>query len=332
MNDNEGSLFQNSSLTLQQKLERARTELLDLSARNKLLNIPKSKTAKLLEIIDERSEQIYRLLVKEGKVFTFLPGRAGRKGELIDLEADEETENTPESLKDARLLTFDDDDTTELRAEHQDTKLQTRLTPHGLQKRLLELYHDSKTLEEEQGVNILYLTLGTLKWIDPNNKENIRYAPLILIPVTLDRGTAGERFKLRARQDEIIENLSLEAYLSRVHEIQLPKINAEEDLDLPQYINEVAQSVLIKPDWSVQENDITLGFFSFAKFLMYRDLDPENWPKNECITDQPLIQSIMVDGFDESGERLSDDTPIDPFIPPKDMLHIMDSDSSQTLA
>ena len=56
-------------------------------------------------------------------------------------------------------------------AEHQDTKLQTRLTPQGLQKRLLDLYHDSKTLEEEQGVNILYLTLGTLKWIDPNNKE-----------------------------------------------------------------------------------------------------------------------------------------------------------------
>ncbi len=332
MNDNDGSLFQNSSLTLQQKLERARTELLDFSARNKLLNIPRSKTAKLLEIIDERSEQIYRLLVKEGKVFTFLPGRAGRKGELIDLEADEETENTSESLIDSRLLTFDDDDAAELRAEHQDTKLQTRLTPHGLQKRLLELYHDSKTLEEEQGVNILYLTLGTLKWIDPNNKENIRYAPLILIPVTLERGTAGERFKLRARQDEIIENLSLEAYLSRVHEVQLPKINVEEDLDLPQYITEVAQSVLIKTDWSVQENDITLGFFSFAKFLMYRDLDPENWPQNECITDQPLIQSIMVDGFDESGERLSDDTPIDPFIPPKEMLHIMDSDSSQTLA
>ncbi|WP_326489336.1 DUF4011 domain-containing protein, partial [Pectobacterium versatile] len=42
----------------------------------------------------------------------------------------------------------------------------------------------------------MYLTLGTLKWIDPNNKENIRYAPLILIPVSLERGTAGDRFKL----------------------------------------------------------------------------------------------------------------------------------------
>jgi very-short-patch-repair endonuclease len=331
MNDTEDSPFKNNSLSLPQKLERARTELLDLSARNKLLNIPRSKTAKLLEITDERSTEIYRLLVKENKTFTFLPGRAGKKGELIDSESIEY--NSDDTLIDEILLVFDDDvDQNAIRTEHQDTKLQTRLTPQGLQKRLLDLYHDSKTLEEEQGVNILYLTLGSLKWIDPNNKENIRYAPLILIPVSLERGTVGERFKLRARQDEIIENLSLEAYLQRTHEILLPKINTEEELDLSKYIDEVAQSVQIKLDWSVQENDITLGFFSFAKFLMYRDLDPDNWPENDNITDQPLIQSLMVDGFDEIDENLTDDTPIDSFISPKDMLHIMDSDTSQTLA
>ncbi|MFN1149523.1 DUF3320 domain-containing protein [Serratia liquefaciens] len=331
MNDNEDSIFKSNNLSLEQKLERARTELLDLSARNKLLNIPRSKTAKLLEIIDEKSAEIYRLLVKEGKVFTFLPGRAGKKGELIDVKEDDIESN--EATVDSRMFVFDDDiDPNAIRSEHQDTKLQTRLSPQGLQKRLLDLYHDSKTLEEEQAVNILYLTLGTLKWIDPNNKENIRYAPLILIPVSLERGTAGQRFKLRSRQDEIIENLSLEAYLQRTHEILLPKIQSEEELDLSKYIDEVAQSVQIKPDWSVQEDDITLGFFSFAKFLMYRDLDPENWPENESLTEQPLIRSIMVDGFDDTDEGLSDDVPIDPFISPRDMLHIMDSDTSQTLA
>ncbi len=184
MNDNEDTLFKNNNLSLQQKLERARTELLDLSARNKLLNIPRSKTAKLLEVIDERSIEIYRLLIKEGKALTFLPGRSGKKGELLDAEGTET--DSDDIIVDERLLVFDDDvDPTIIRAEHQDTKLQTRLTPQGLQKRLLDLYHDSKTLEEEQGVNILYLTLGTLKWIDPNNKEKIRYAPLILIPVSL---------------------------------------------------------------------------------------------------------------------------------------------------
>jgi hypothetical protein len=48
----------------------------------------------------------------------------------------------------------------------------------------------------------------------------------------------------------------------------LPKINTDEELDLSGYMDEVSQAVQTKPDWSVQENDITLGFFSFAKFLI----------------------------------------------------------------
>ncbi len=61
------------------------------------------------------------------------------------------------------------------------------MTPNGLQKRLLDVYFDARTLEEEQGVNILYLGLGTLKWIDLNNAENVRYAPLTLLLLVLAR-------------------------------------------------------------------------------------------------------------------------------------------------
>lgn len=329
MSDNESSPFQNGSLSLEQKLDRARTELLDLTARNKLLNIPRTKTAKQLEIVDERSDEIYRLLVKEGRAFTFLPGRAGKKGEVID---DNDAEGSNEE-SDEQTYDFDVNyDNYELKAEHQDTKFQTRLTSKGLQKRLLDLYHDSRTLEEDQGVNILFLTLGSLKWIDPNNKENLRYAPIVLLPVNLERGTARERFKLTIRQDDIIPNLSLETYLERVHEIILPEMNMDDDFDISSYMSQVADSIVIKKDWEVLENDITLGFFSFSKFLMYRDLDPANWPENERITDQPIIQSLMVNGFDCRDEMFPDDAPIDSLIPPRDMLHIMDSDTSQTLA
>ena len=85
-----------------------------------------------------------------------------------------------------------------------------------MQKKLLDLYYDARTLEEEQGVNILFLAIGTLKWIDPNNATVIRYAPLVLVPVELERGNAAEKFKLRARHEDIAANLSLEAFLDRV--------------------------------------------------------------------------------------------------------------------
>ncbi|MBV9076006.1 MAG: DUF4011 domain-containing protein [Methylobacteriaceae bacterium] len=41
-----------------------------------------------------------------------------------------------------------------------------------------------------QGVNILYLALGALRWINPNNANKVRFAPLVLVTVALDRGTA----------------------------------------------------------------------------------------------------------------------------------------------
>lgn len=75
MSDVETSVFQ-SDLPLKEKLERARTELLDLSARNRLLNVPRfSKSAKTIDVVDERSSEIYRLLANEGKAFTFLAGK-----------------------------------------------------------------------------------------------------------------------------------------------------------------------------------------------------------------------------------------------------------------
>ena len=320
--DVDSSLFQ-SRLSLEDKLERARTELLDLGARNKLLNIPRSKTSKSVEIIGESSEQVYRFLFNESKAFTFLPGR----GASDDDGKDELTEELTETN-----LLQPDEDAWQLRTGQTDTKLQTRMTPKGLQKRLLDLYHDARILEEEQGVNILFLTLGTLKWVDPNNKENIRFAPLVLLPVTLERGTAGERFKLKIRPEELLANLSLESFLDKIHKLKLPAFDIGDDFDIIGYMDAIADAVSTKTDWSVQNNDITLGFFSFAKFLMYRDLDPDNWPEGNKLTDQPIVRALLADGFEGSESLIPDDVSIDPYIQPKEMLHIVDSDSSQTLA
>ena len=185
-NDESASVFQ-SSLPLEAKLEKARTELLDLSARNRLLNMPRSgKSAKTLEIIDEQTAEIFRLLVKQQRAMSFLAGRRA------DAQGDGEAEEDGDEI--VELAQPDDDgiDDRGIALRHADTRLQTRLTPAGLQKRLLDLYYDARTLEEEQGVNILFLALGSLKWIDPNNAANVRFAPLILVPVALERGNAAE--------------------------------------------------------------------------------------------------------------------------------------------
>ena len=318
-----------SDLPIEVKLDRARAELLDLSARNRLINVPRfSKAAKTIEVVGEASQEVFRMLVREGKAFTFIPGR----------ERETDAGEQPPEDGDAEILAElpqPDDDASDERGiptRHLDTKLQTRMTSEGLQKRLLDLYNDARTLEEEQGVNILFLALGVLRWTDPASPASVRHAPLILLPVRLERGAAGERFKLRVRQEEWSSNLSLEAYLDQAHTIRMPDFEPGEDFDAAAYLGAVGHSVASQPDWTVLADDIVLGFFSFAKFLMYRDLDVGNWPPHAGLAEHALIRSLLADGFAPGSELIPDDARIDHLIQPRDMLHIVDCDSSQAVA
>ena len=326
-NDASQSSIMRSVLPAEAKLERARTELLDLSANNRLLNIPRSaRAARIVEVVDEKTVEIHRLLVKEGRTFTFLPGRVSSKDEESDASEGEGQPVEPPPPADEPV------DERGVAARHADTRLQTRLTTEGLQKRLLEMSYDARTLEEEQGVNILFLALGTLKWIDPNNAKNERHAPLVLVPVSLERGTAAERFRLKWRGDDLATNLSLELLLDRVHGIRLPTPDLGDDVDLPGYAADVRSAVSAKPGWEVFPDDVVLGFFSFAKFLMYRDLDPANWPADAKLVDKPLIRGLLADGFPSWDDFLPEEGSLDPHVPPAEMLHIVDCDSSQMAA
>jgi hypothetical protein len=114
---------------------------------------------------------------------------------------------------------------------------------------------------------------------------------------------------LKWRREEYAANLSLEAYLDRVHSLQLPPLPAGDDFDLSAYGAAVGEAISIKKGWAVQPDDIVLGF-SFAKFLMYRDLDPEVWPTDSKLTEIPLIRSVLADGFPARGNMISDDAPM----------------------
>jgi very-short-patch-repair endonuclease len=314
--------------SFREKLERSRTELLDLSGRNRLLNVPrKSKSAKTIEVVDELSSEIFRILVTEEKSMTFLPGRrAPGSGESLNGEDDEE-------IADLAQPEDDSADDRGVAHRHSDTKLQTRLTSEGLQKRLLSMHYDARTLQEEQGVNILFLALGMLKWFDADNSDKERYAPLILVPVVLERGNAAEKFKLKRLADDITPNLSLEAMLKKQFGLVMPSFEDEDQpFDPTEYFARMSEAISGHPRWEIVPNDIVLGFFSFSKFLMYRDLDPAMWPTEGNIEDHPIISSLFGDGFESDTPLISEDAFIDSHITPAELVHIVDADSSQTVA
>ena len=233
-------------------LNRARGSLLDPSTRNRLISTPrKSKSSRQIEIVDGDGGQLFATLIAEGKSVSFNPSQQDKSANDSALMG---TEGDVEDLASAR--------------RRREVKLQTTLSTEKLTDRLLDAHLEAKTIEEEQGVSILYLALGFLKWFEAPNSDVERFAPLVLVPVTLERGTASERFKLKWTQDDPSTNLSLISMLRREHGVQLPEIDDEDELDFATYMEAAAAAVAHKDRWQVVPNDVVLGFFSFAKFLM----------------------------------------------------------------
>jgi very-short-patch-repair endonuclease/DNA polymerase III delta prime subunit len=315
------------SNTVVEKLEKSRQTLLDLSTRNRLLSLPRSATAKLLNIYDELSPEVYKALVQNGKSMSFAPGRAGTQQDETASE---------DSLDDEKGVTLpqpdDEPDEGGVARRHQDLKLQTKLTSEKLQHRLLQMYYDARTFVEEQGVNILYLALGQLKWFDRNAPDRERRAPLILLPVALERKSAADRFVLSWLQEDATENLSLTAKLKADFGLIMPEFQSGDDFEPAQYLERVRDVVSSQPNWEVLPNAMVLGFFSFAKFLMYRDLDPANWPEHARIEKQELITAALQDGFPSRDELPSEDSHVDELVSVSEQRHVVDADGSQTLA
>ena len=116
-------------MSLIDTLHRARSDLLDLSARNRLLNTPRRRSrSKTLEIVDELSREIFRILVAENKAMSFLP--AAEEEDAEDAEAPEPNDEVTELDDESLFSDLDlpaESDTDELADRHTDKYLQTVL-------------------------------------------------------------------------------------------------------------------------------------------------------------------------------------------------------------
>jgi very-short-patch-repair endonuclease len=291
--------------SIAEKLDGVRKSLLDTTTRNRLISTPRrSRSARLLEITNASGPRVYRELVTEQRSAGFAPRETADRDDFWD---EAETVQEPTGA----------------------LRLQTSLTAEALRNRLLSLHLDAKTFEEEQGVGILYIAIGFLKWYEAPNSEVERHAPLLLVPVSLDRGTVRTRFRVRWTQEDVAPNLSLLAMLRQEFGVTLPEWDDTEDLDPETYFDDVRVAISDQPRWVVERDDVVIGFFSFAKFLMYRDLDAANWPKHEAIDAHPIVLALFGDGFEPAENLLPEDADLDQHLPSATMLHVLDADSSQ---
>ena len=291
-------------------------QLLDIGNRNRLINTPVgSPRAKQIRVVDELADELFQILYRNGRAMSFEP-------------ADEAAEAAP---TEERFFV-----PPEPAAHHLDSKLQTALGREQLHRRLLSLYRDARLLEEEQGVSVLFLGLGFLRWSERGGAAAERCAPLILLPVDLSRSSAKTRFTLELRDQDLEPNLSLRGRLENDFQVTLPDLPTADEWRPSDYFRQVEAAVAAQPSWRVHPEIMILGFYSFAKFVMWRDV---NDLKSGALAGanpagQELIGRLLGDGFDPAagglgGEQAEEN--LDRRFPdPRGLGHVLDADASQT--
>jgi len=318
---------------IENQIENARISLLDLTMRNRLLNFRTTKR-RTLRIIDEIPREIYDILVIKERAMEFLPLTKDKISDedIIDSSGDFSAPNSTPSNSSNKLdssvweIPPADED---LSKEHIDKYLQTNTDSETLQRHLFYIYHESNSVLEEQGYTVLYLALGFLEWKESPSSDDFKRAPLILIPVELERQSVRSRFRLKWTGEDIIANISLQEKL-REQAVDIP------DFDMPEkkegvvsYFSEVRNSISKKQDWKILDH-IYLGFFSFTKFVMWKDLDLKSWSENVSLKDYPLIEALFDpsmnfnSSIDDFSEKDIDTKLISSF-----SFNVVDADPSQ---
>lgn len=294
-------------------LDAARRKLLETGTRNRLIHVNRANArANCLNVINERADEVFSILRLQGRRMRFRAlgkDKADAAGEV------------PLALAEAAP----DEDSGRLT----DHFLETPLGPDALARRLLRLAGDARTAEEEQGVNLLYLALGFLRWKEAPSSDVVREAPLVLLPVQLVRNERSSTFDLVCREDDLSTNLPLQERLRQDFAIGLPEVDEAEGWTPAQYFALVREATAGQRGWSVDADGMQLGFFSFAKLLMHRDLDPANWPEGAFATN-PLLQGLLADGFEADAPLFGPQDRLDALLDAARIIQVVDADASQT--
>jgi very-short-patch-repair endonuclease len=301
------------------RLERWKRRLLDLSLRNRLLNF--RRTRKTLGILSPGLASLEDALA-DGCSLRILPrprdfGPNGDRSTDVHMSR---TGNDPlEQLLSAGL-----------RSHRLYADASTEAELKGL---LTAIYRDARSSLEESGANTLYMALGFLKWYESETASVARYAPIVLVPLSMERKSVAEGFSVNAADDGPVVNTTLLEMLNHDFELRIPELESaptdERGIDVDAVMRLLRQAVKDIDRWEITE-DVYIGLFSFTKFVMWCDLQNRS---NDLMTNRVVRHLINNpnDPFPSRGD-LPDPSSLDEMYRPEDTFCPVDADSSQLAA
>jgi len=220
-------------------------------------------------------------------------------------------------------------------AQLEKSVLLANMSAPRLEKNSITLLRKAKNDLEEGGSNTLFLALGMLRWKENPDDDRSYKAPLILIPAELTRKSARAPIRVRQIPDESpIFNMTLIEFLFTVHSIDLNQFRDalpedESGVDVQLVWSTVRAAIAEQPGFEVVE-ELILSSFSFAKYLMWKDLKDRigDLKQNlfvEHLVDRPQEAYVQDSSFVKT-------TDVDAKIDPEKVFTPLNCDSSQLVA
>ncbi|QQL43714.1 DUF3320 domain-containing protein [Sulfuriroseicoccus oceanibius] len=203
-----------------------------------------------------------------------------------------------------------------------------------LEASLIDLYRKANSDLAEGGANTLFLALGFLNWKKSAEDPRTYRAPLILYPVTLTRRSALSGVVMTSHEDEPRFNLTLLELLRQDFDLHIPGLDGDlpEDasgIDVEGIWNHVRVAVKDIAGFEVT-TDTAIGTFSFAKYLMWKDLVD----RREQLLENPVVKHLIERGQEgfEGNSEYPKEHELDEKVDPSSLFAPLPADSSQLAA
>lgn len=312
-----GELIEDEPSTPADRISRWQRKLLDLSLRNRLLNFTDSKQTLpfLCPDVSALEDQL-----ADGKKFRAFALKDEDPVGTRDLLATDEPQLLVEVAKDA----------------FSKGQIAVPLTRKESERRLLELHRKSKSDMQEGGTNTLFLAAGFLRWKKSEGDTRSYRAPLLLIPVKIFRKSAQSEFVIEHHEDDVRFNTTLLEFLKRDFDLKVPELEGElprdeSGFDLPRIFEIMRRKVRDVAGFEVVE-DLALSTFSFAKFLMWKDLVDRSDSLRESALVKHLVDNPAEPFLADGAPGLPIAVDVDRRLAPRDLFTPLPADSSQLAA
>lgn len=303
------------------RIDQWRAKLLDLTLRNRLINFKATKQT--IPLCCPEPSKLEDVLV-EGKGF-----KLGALKDHVD-------EQGPRSADQQLRRSSSDLAEHAVRDAFARNELLAELTAAELDLRLTEIFRAARMAQEEGGANILFLVLGMLQWRESKDSDRALMAPLIMVPVTLERRSVNSGFTLKRHDDETIVNPTLLQLLETKFDLYIDGIRPgaelpmdESGVDVVGILGRFSRAVVDLPGFEVRQ-DVCLGLFSFTKYLMWKDLTD----RIEDVLESPLFRQLVgkQEEMPDASARFAKEHGLDDLKQPNELHTPIDCDSSQLAA